>query len=278
MRVAGVRVGDIGKVELEDGKARRRARDRPRVRGPDPSGRHRAAAPEDRPEGHVPRGRSRHTASRCDEGDRIPMANTAPDIDPDEFLSALDTDTRDYLKLLITGAGKGLDGRGDDLREVFERFEPLHRDLARVTTAIAAPAREPEAPGQQLRPARRGARRQGPRADAPGPAGERGLLGVRVRGPERLGVRLEAARRRSTRPRPRSPRSTTLGDQLGPTLEALRPAFRELDDANKAVLPLAEKGTPIVRDEIRPFARDRAARTRATSAPPPAGSPRRVPT
>jgi ABC-type transporter Mla subunit MlaD len=46
-----------------------------------------------------------------------------------------------------------------------------------------------------------------------------------------------------------------LGDQLGPTLESLRPAFRELDDANAAVIPLAEKGTPIVRDEIRPFAR-----------------------
>ena len=44
------------------------------------------------------------------EGDRIQLANTAPDIDPDEFLSALDTDTRDYLKLLITGAGKGLEG------------------------------------------------------------------------------------------------------------------------------------------------------------------------
>ena len=45
-----------------------------------------------------------------------------------------------YLKLLVSGAGKGLDGRGDDLREVFRRFEPLHRDLARVTRATAAAA------------------------------------------------------------------------------------------------------------------------------------------
>ena len=37
----------------------------------------------------------------------------------------------------MSGAGKGLNGRGNDLREVFQRFEPLHRDLARVTTAIA---------------------------------------------------------------------------------------------------------------------------------------------
>ena len=62
---------------------------------------------------------------------RIPSANTAPDIDPDEMLSALDADTRDYLKLLISGAGKGLKGRGNDLRETFARLGPLNRDLAR---------------------------------------------------------------------------------------------------------------------------------------------------
>ena len=53
------------------------------------------------------------------------------------MLSALDADTRDYLKLLVSGAGKGLEGRGDDLRETFRRFSPLHRDLNRVTEAIA---------------------------------------------------------------------------------------------------------------------------------------------
>ena len=81
----------------------------------------------------------------------IPVANTAPDIDPDEILSALDTDTRDYLQLLINGAGKGLKGRGNDLREVFARFGPLHRDLARVTAAIAERRDEPRAADPQLR-------------------------------------------------------------------------------------------------------------------------------
>ena len=71
------------------------------------------------------------------EGGRIPVANTLPDVDPDEIYAALDADTRPYLKLLVSGAGKGLRGRGDDLREVFRRFEPLHRDLARVTRATA---------------------------------------------------------------------------------------------------------------------------------------------
>ena len=71
------------------------------------------------------------------EGDVLPLRNSLPDVNPDEFLAMLDTDTRAYLKLLVNGAGRGLEGRGGDLREVFRLFEPTHRDLARVTSAVA---------------------------------------------------------------------------------------------------------------------------------------------
>ena len=43
---------------------------------------------------------------------------------------------------------------------------------------------------------------------------------------------------------------------LGPTLEDLRPAFRKLDTANKAVLPFVKEAEPILREEIRPFVRE----------------------
>ena len=48
----------------------------------------------------------------------------------------------------------------------------------------------------------------------------------------------------------------TLGERLGPALEALRPPFRQLDEANAAVLPLVREATPI-RSATRsgPFAR-----------------------
>ena len=71
----------------------------------------------------------------------LPIRNTLPDVNPDEILAALDADTRDYLQLLVNGAGAGLEGRGGDLREVFRRFEPTHRDLARVNGAVADAAR-----------------------------------------------------------------------------------------------------------------------------------------
>ena len=150
------------------------------------------------------------------------------------------------------------------------------RPRARDDEAIARRA-QPEAPRPQLRPARRGARRQGPELTRAGPAGERRLPAVRVGGPEHLGVRLELpgdarrdARRRSqgrqARPAARARRSRRCG-----------PRSAQLDDANAAVIPFAEKGTPIVRDEIRPFARIAQPYMR-TSAPPPATSPRRDPT
>ena len=59
-----------------------------------------------------------------------------PDVNADEILAALDTDTRAYLRLLINGAGKGLKGRGGDLREVFRRLGPLHRDLAALNGEV----------------------------------------------------------------------------------------------------------------------------------------------
>src|SRR3954453_6919912 len=44
-------------------------------------------------------------------GDTVPVANTAPDTNVDQILSALDGDTRSYLRLLLVGAGQGLNGR-----------------------------------------------------------------------------------------------------------------------------------------------------------------------
>src|SRR4029079_18475493 len=78
-----------------------------------------------------------HEGKPVPDGWTIPVANTLPDINPDEVYQFLDADTRDYLKLLINGAGEGLKGRGNDLQDVFRRFEPIHRDIARVTSAVA---------------------------------------------------------------------------------------------------------------------------------------------
>jgi len=71
-------------------------------------------------------------------GYTIPVANTNPPVDPDEILSSLDADTRQYLELLVNGAGAGLQGKGgSELGQVLERFLPTHQDLARLNSVVA---------------------------------------------------------------------------------------------------------------------------------------------
>ena len=48
---------------------------------------------------------------------------------------------------------------------------------------------------------------------------------------------------------------TPFARELGPTLDALRPAVRQIPAANAATLPLVREGEPIIRREIRPFTR-----------------------
>ena len=194
------------------------------------------------------------TGHVVEEGGRISVANTLPDVDPDEIYAALDADTRPYLKLLVAGAGKGLRGRGGDLREVFRRFEPVHRDLARVTRATAR---------------RRVALKR--------LVHRYGLLMTEVgRRPEDLRRLVSASRgvfdtlageqqniSASVAQLPASLRSTerALGEVrdfaplLRSTLESLREPIRKLDETNAAITPFLEETTPVLRDEIRPFVR-----------------------
>jgi phospholipid/cholesterol/gamma-HCH transport system substrate-binding protein len=71
------------------------------------------------------------------EGATIPVAQTKPNVQPDQILATLDADTRNYLQLLLQGAGRGLGNRGEQLSAVFRRFEPLARDLKRIGAALA---------------------------------------------------------------------------------------------------------------------------------------------
>jgi phospholipid/cholesterol/gamma-HCH transport system substrate-binding protein len=255
VQVAGVKIGTIASAKLEEGRARvaldlepvnkglvrkdAKAMLRPRTPLKDmyiqilPGTRDAGAAPED----HV-----------------IPLQNTSTDVDFDEVLSTFDQRTRDYLTLLVEGAGTGLEGRGKDLAEVFRRFGPTVRDLRRVNEAV----------GQEERSLRRLVTSI---AD---------LNSELAKDPEALSQLVDASaatftaiaseddRLRETLdelpPTLRQAR-TTLDDvrpfarELGPATRALTPAVRALDAANEEVRPFARRARPVVRDEIRPFAR-----------------------
>jgi phospholipid/cholesterol/gamma-HCH transport system substrate-binding protein len=194
------------------------------------------------------------TGRVLDEGGRISVANTLPDVDPDEIYAALDSDTRPYLKLLVSGAGEGLKGRGTDLREVFRRFEPVHRDLARVTRATArrrvALKRLIHRYGVLLEELGRrpdDLRRlvSASHAVFDTLANEDQSISTSV---ARLPGSLQATERALTEVRSFAPALRT-------TLEALREPVRKLPATNAALTPFLEDTTPVLREEIRPFVR-----------------------
>jgi phospholipid/cholesterol/gamma-HCH transport system substrate-binding protein len=253
VRVAGVEVGQIGEVSLEEGKAVVDLQIEPRYKDLI----RRDATALLRPKTGV-----KDMFLEIDPGDaeplpangRIQVENTLEDIDPDEVLSALDSDTRDYLRLLIAGAGKGLDGRGEDLREALKRLGPLHRDLAKVSKAIAdrrANMRRlvhnygllTTELGRSDRQITRLVRTSSEVFDAL--ASEDDNISTAV-------ARLPGALRQTDST---LSKVDTMAQRLRPSLESLRPAFRKLDEANEQVKPLAEEGTPVLKNEVRPFAR-----------------------
>ena len=256
VRVAGMRVGDIGDVELRNGVAVVRmeldqkyddlvhadatALLRPRTGLKDM---------------FVELDPGTREAPLMKAGDTIPIQNTAPDVDADEVLSALDADTRDYLVLLINGAGGGLRGRGTDLREVFRRLGPLHRDLRRLNSAVAERrenlarlVRDYGGTVDELGKRDRDLTRLVVSASAvfDSLAREENNISLAV---NRLPGTLNQVERTLTRVQ-------TLGEVMPPAFEAMRPVVRQLHETNQQVRPLAVEATPILRDEIRPFVRE----------------------
>ncbi len=145
VNVAGVKVGEIGGVELEGGHAvvsmQIKQKYKPVYRDATILLRPRtglkdmflALDPGTKAAGALP------------EGASVRVANTLPDVNPDEVLAQLDGDTRTYLEILLDAGGQAFtddaaaaEGQtaSQDLRETLKRFEPLARNGRRLTAGL----------------------------------------------------------------------------------------------------------------------------------------------
>ena len=256
VRVAGIRIGDIGKTELVEGRAvvtfdidqkyselirtDATALMRPKTGLKDMFVEVNPGTPD---------------APVADENFVIPVSQTLPDVNADEFLSALDADTRDYLRILLKGAATGLDGRSDDLREVLRRFEPTHRDLAKVSRAAASRRAE----------LRRliGALRQvneelAAKDDDLAMVVDRASRWFGALANERQNVAATVRELPSTLKQATSTlgKVETLAEELKPAADEIRTLAGPLERNNRLTLPMALEATPILRDDIRPFVRE----------------------
>ena len=158
----------------------------------------------------------------------------------------LDADTRDYLRLLINGAGKGLENRGTDLREVFRLFEPTHRDLARVNGAVADPPRAACAGSVNSLDSLSAelAGKEDDLAQLVDSAAARVPL-LRGRGPQHQPRPCASCRERSRQTTDTLGKVERLAEVLGPASENLRPAARALGRSQVALRPLAREAEPL---------------------------------
>jgi len=195
------------------------------------------------------------SAGKLRSGEVLPLSQTAPNINFDEFLAGLDTETQAYLRELLAGAGEGLDHNNLSFAATLKRFEPaarfgkeIQRELAlrdeNVAHSIHNFSLLTEALGTkdtqiaQLVDASNAVFETFSKEDA----NLQSTLNLLPGALKKTGTNLG--------------KLGTAADQIGPALHKLRPFAKALGPAQEATKRLAIKTTPIFKNEIRPFARE----------------------
>ena len=278
--IAGVPVGEIKKVDLEDGRAvvtmaiQQKYADMIKR-----DATHAAAARRPASRTWSSRWtRARQTLPAVEEGYTIPVAQTEPDVNLDEILASLDRDTRDYLRLLVAGGGEGLKNNGPRLRErvpALRAAQPRRREAHRRSCASAARTSARLIHNLQLLVTEVGTQGQGARRAGRLP--ERRLRGVRQPGratcasPALLPARARDDQQGAGQVR-RADRSAR------PDAARAAPGrARARAGASARQRPFARQTIPPIKNQIRPFARAGAADGRGAEAGDAATSPKVTP-
>jgi phospholipid/cholesterol/gamma-HCH transport system substrate-binding protein len=194
------------------------------------------------------------SAGRLHSGEVIPMNQTAPNVNFDEFLAGLDAETRSYLQELLAGAGGGLKNNAAALSATLKRFDPTAREFQLIAQQV------------EIRHANVARSIHNFRLLMEALGGKDKQLAELVDSSNAVFATFaqeDANVRNTLRLLPGALRKTGSGlgklatatNQLGPALHKLQPFASSLGPANEATRRLALKTTPVLKNEIRPFAR-----------------------
>jgi phospholipid/cholesterol/gamma-HCH transport system substrate-binding protein len=185
----------------------------------------------------------------------IPITQTLPNVNTDEFLAALDSDTRSYLQLLIAGGGQGLGGQGKELSAAFRRFDPTNRDILAITKELAVRRDNISRSVHNFKElvAAVGDKDQqlGDLVDASN-AVFKSFANQDAKLRQTLSLLPDTLKVTDTAVQ----KVDKLGTVLGPTLGKLRPGARALGPSLKQSEPFFKTTTPVIQKQLRPFARD----------------------
>jgi phospholipid/cholesterol/gamma-HCH transport system substrate-binding protein len=254
--IAGVPIGDVKKVELHNGRAlitmKVKKKYAPMIR--------KDASMLLRPKTGlndmiIEMNPGSPSGEKAPDGYTVPIRSTLPNVNLEEFWAALDKDTRDYLLLLLNGAGQGLSGQGRNLSAVLKRFEPTNRDIEKITSQVAQRRKNLARliHNFQLLATELG---KNDTELAEWVDSTSAVFGSFANQDKNLRetIRLLPSALQSTN------RALTSADNvardLGPATRSLNPGVKAFPDAMRKSRTFFRKTTGPVRDQIRPFARD----------------------
>src|SRR5688572_3208337 len=263
VNIAGVKVGDIGSVELEEGVAvvelKIQDEHKPIYRDATMLLRPKTGLKDM----FVELDPGTQAAGELPEGGRIGLTQTKPDVNPDEILAQLDGDTRAYLQILANAGGEAFtddpskrytQSYAADLRETFKRFEPTNKYVAKFTGLLS----------ERRENARRAihsfsllvqelSEKDTQLAELVDSSNANFQVFAEQEANLREALQLFPSTLATTRDT--LDKVETLAGELGPGFQALRPFARNLGPALRDTRPALVETTPIIRDEIRPFVR-----------------------
>lgn len=254
--VAGVRVGEIARVDLEGGRAVVTMRLDPAWNGRVRSNATLLLRPKtglkDMTIAMTP---GDQRAPALPGGATLSIANTQPDVNLDEVLGSLDADTRSYLQLLLNGAGSALRDNGRELSAALRRLDPTARDLARINDGLDKRhtlIRHAVGDFRALAQAVGGKDRElAQLVDA-----SNAVLGAFAASEPQVreALRLLPGALRATRAGLTA--TGSFADALGQASRALQPTAAALAPGLKATTPFLRQTAPLIENDLRPFARD----------------------
>jgi phospholipid/cholesterol/gamma-HCH transport system substrate-binding protein len=193
-------------------------------------------------------------SGRLPSGATLPLSQTAPNVNFDEFLAGLDAETRAYLQELLAGAGQGLKNNGKALAATLKRFDPTARDIQQIAQELELRHANTARAIHNFRlliEALGGKDKQlAQLIDA-----SNAVFATFAKEDRNVQSTLHLLPGALAKTRSGLGKLATATAVLGPTLHELRPFASSLGPGQEATRRLAEKTTPIFKNQIRPFAR-----------------------
>lgn len=255
--ISGVTVGEIGDVQLVNGRGRVLVK----IRRQYASRIHTDASASLRPRTPlqdmvIQLDPGTKNAPLIPEGGNIPATRTMTPVELDQILSEFDVDTRAYLAILLQQGAKALKGDGGkELSEVLKKFEPTTVYSARIAKALKS--RNAEA-ARAVTNLARVSDALGDNQEALGTfisSSAEAFSAIADRDQDLAGiVQKSPSALKDTRELLET--AGQLSADLGQASRTLERPTRKLDAGLAGLTEFANAATPVLRDDLRPFARE----------------------